>query len=196
MTPKILVFSGSTRSQSYNAQLAALVAKHVALEGADVTLLNLSDYPLPLYDGDLEEEQGVPENALKLKRLIDQHHGVFIASPEYNSSISPLLKNTLDWISRVREDGEEPLEVYTKAIYAIGGATPGLHGTMRGLIHLRTIMEVSLGCLVLPDMITVNFAAKAFDENGELAKEPAQNRLNKMVQRLVMEARSRTIRSH
>ncbi|WP_102868162.1 NADPH-dependent FMN reductase [Pseudovibrio exalbescens] len=195
MTPKFLVVSGSTRAKSFNTQLAALVGKYLALENAEVTRLNLEDYPLPLYNGDLEDEKGVPENAVKLKRLFETHDGIFIASPEYNSSITPLLKNTLDWISRVRDEGEQPLSVFRKSIYAVGGASPGLHGTMRGLIHLRTVLEIGLGCTVLPDMITVNYAGKAFAENGDLANEQTQRRLTLLVERLHKEAQSRMIRS-
>src|SRR5687767_7149579 len=101
--PKILVFAGSIRSASHNARLAALAAKELALIGADVSRISLEDFPLPLYDGNLEARSGPPDNALKLKRMMGTHQGVFIASPEYNASITPLLKNTIDWISRVRE---------------------------------------------------------------------------------------------
>jgi chromate reductase len=107
--PKILVFAGSIRTGSFNARLAALAAKELALAGADVTRISLEDYPLPIYDGDDEAESGVPDNAKKLKSMMAAHQGVFIASPEYNASVTPLLKNTIDWISRVRERGEPPL---------------------------------------------------------------------------------------
>ncbi|MTI17912.1 NADPH-dependent oxidoreductase [Rhodobacteraceae bacterium RKSG542] len=186
--PRILVFSGSARGGSLNGQLAALVAKRLSLAGADTTMINLSDYPLPIYDGDLEENDGIPDNVYKLRALIENHHGVFIASPEYNSSITPLLKNTLDWISRIQLPEEEPLEVYGKGIYAIGGVSPGAYGSIRSLLHLRTVLEMGLGATVLPEMISVNFGLKAFDENGDLAKPPAQARLDKLVNRLMREA--------
>src|SRR5436190_7552985 len=96
--PRILVFAGSIRAGSFNARLAALAAKELALAGAEVTHISLQDYPMPIYDGDLETKSGAPENAIKLKRTMMAHQGVFIASPEYNASIAPLLKNTLDWI--------------------------------------------------------------------------------------------------
>ena len=117
--PKILVFAGSIRTGSHNARLAALVTKELTLAGAEVTRISLVDYPMPLYDGDLEAKSGPPDNAVKLKRLMATHHGVFIASPEYNASVTPLLKNTIDWISRVRERGEEPLAVYRSRVFAI-----------------------------------------------------------------------------
>src|SRR5712691_2301279 len=123
MLPKILVFAGSIRAQSHNARLAALATKELVLAGADVTRISLVDYPLPLYDGDHEAQSGPPDNAVKLKQLMAMHRGVFIASPEYNASITPLLKNTLDWISRVRERGEAPLAVYKNRVFALGGAS-------------------------------------------------------------------------
>jgi len=100
--PKILVFAGSIRTGSYNERLAALAAKELALTGAEVTRISLEDYPLPIYDGDGEAKSGVPAHARSLKRMMAEHSGVFIASPEYNASVTPLLKNTIDWISRVR----------------------------------------------------------------------------------------------
>ena len=123
MAPKILVFAGSIRTGSFNARLAALAAKELALAGADVTRISLDDYPMPLYDGDLEAASGVPANALKLKQMMAAHRGVFIASPEYNASVTPLLKNTIDWISRVRERGEPPLAVFKNRVFALGGAS-------------------------------------------------------------------------
>src|SRR5689334_19059507 len=101
--PKILVLAGSIRTGSYNGRLAALAARMLTRADAEVTALSLTDFPLPLYDGDLEARTGPPENAAKLSRLFCAHHGVFMTSPEYNASLTPLLKNTIDWISRVRE---------------------------------------------------------------------------------------------
>ena len=120
--PRILVFAGSIRTGSFNARLAAIAAKEIALAGAEVTRISLADYPMPIYDGDLEAASGPPENASKLKRMIMAHPGVFIASPEYNASVTPLLKNTLDWISRVREGKEPPLAAYKNRVFALGGA--------------------------------------------------------------------------
>ncbi|HKG00870.1 MAG TPA: NAD(P)H-dependent oxidoreductase, partial [Xanthobacteraceae bacterium] len=117
--PKILVFAGSIRTGSYNARLAALAAKELARAEADVTLISLLDFPMPLYDGNLDAGSGPPENACKLKRLVCAQHGVFIASPEYNASIAPLLKNTLDWISRVRDGKEPPLAAYKNRAFAL-----------------------------------------------------------------------------
>ena len=139
---KILVFAGSIRTGSVNARLAALAAKELVLLDADVSRISLLDYPLPLYDGDLETRSGAPENAVKLKRLMMLHRGVFITSPEYNASIAPLLKNTLDWISRVREDGEPALAAYRNRVFALGAASNGTLGGYRSLIALRQVLEL------------------------------------------------------
>ena len=121
--PKILVFAGSIRTGSFNGRLAALAAKELALAGAEVTRISLEDYPMPIYDGDDETKSGVPANARNLKAMLAAHQGVFIASPEYNASVTPLLKNTIDWISRVRERGEPPLAVFKQRVFALGGAS-------------------------------------------------------------------------
>ena len=126
--PKILVFAGSIRSGSYNARLAALAGKELALAGADVTRISLEDYPLPIYDGDDEAKSGVPANTRNLKAMMAVHQGVFVASPEYNASVTPLLKNTIDWISRVRERGEPPLAVFKQRVFAQGGASDSPYG--------------------------------------------------------------------
>jgi NAD(P)H-dependent FMN reductase len=187
--PKILVFAGSIRTGSHNARLAALVTKELTLAGAEVTRISLVDYPMPLYDGDLEAKSGPPDNAVKLKRLMATHHGVFIASPEYNASVTPLLKNTIDWISRVRERGEEPLAVYRSRVFAIGGACDGAYGAMRSLMALRQVLELGCGALVLPEQIAVMRASDAFDEMDNLKDERAANLLKRVVERLTDMAR-------
>ena len=183
--PKILVCSGSSRSGSYNGRLAALAAKKLAILDAGVTHLSLRDYPLPIYDGDLEETKGVPENAKKLKRLFQSQDGIFLACPEYNSGITPLLKNTLDWISRVKEPGDP----FKTRVFALGSASPGAFGGMRGLIGMRTILEVGLGAMVLPQMVTVIKAASAFDDKGELADERAAGQLGRLIDALLRATR-------
>lgn len=189
MPPKILVFAGSIRAQSHNTRLAALATKELALAGADVTRISLSDYPMPLYDGDTEAQSGAPGNAVKLKQLMALHHGVFIASPEYNASVTPLLKNTLDWVSRVRERGEAPLAVYKNRVFAIGGASDGAYGAMRSLMALRQVLELGCGALVIPDQIAVMRASEAFDDNDNLKDERAAALLKRVVQRLADMAR-------
>ena len=187
--PKILVFAGSIRSGSHNARLAALAIKELALAGADVTRISLEDFPLPLYDGNLEAHSGAPENAVKLKRMMGANHGVFIASPEYNASITPLLKNTIDWISRVRERGESPLAVFKDRAFALGGASDSPHGALRSLMALRQVLELGCGALVIPEQITVFRASDAFDEMDNLKEERAAASLKRVVQRLADTAR-------
>ena len=187
--PKVLVFAGSIRTGSFNARLAALATKELVLAGADVTRISLLDYPMPLYDGDLEAKSGPPENAIKLKKLMSIHPGVFIVSPEYNASITPLLKNTIDWISRVRERGEPPLAAYKNRVFALGGASDGTYGAMRSLMALRQVLELGCGALVIPDQIAVSRASEAFDEMDNLKDERAANLLKRVVQRLTDMAR-------
>jgi chromate reductase, NAD(P)H dehydrogenase (quinone) len=188
-SPKILVFAGSIRTGSFNARLAALAARELALLNIDATRISLVDYPLPLYNGDLEAEQGPPENAVKIKQLFGRHHGVFIASPEYNASITPLLKNTLDWISRVREPPEPPLAAYRHRVFALGAASNGTYGGYRSLIALRHVLELGCGALVLPDQIAVNAAANAFDDMDNLREERRASRLRFVLEQLVESAK-------
>jgi NAD(P)H-dependent FMN reductase len=187
--PKILVFAGSIRTGSMNAQLAALAAKEFALAGADVTRISLLDYAMPIYDGDLEARSGPPEAAIMLKRMMQQHQGIFIASPEYNASVTPLLKNTLDWVSRVREGKEAPLAVYKDRAFALGGASNGGYGAMRSLMALRQVLEQGCGALVIPDQIAVARAADAFDEMDNFRDEGNTRRLKAVVQSLIEFAR-------
>jgi chromate reductase len=190
--PKILVFAGSIRSGSYNARLAALATKELVLAGADVTRISLADYPMPLYDGNLEATSGPPPNAVKLKQHMMAHKGVFIVSPEYNASVTPLLKNTIDWVSRVRERGEPPLAAYKNRVFAIGGASDGAYGAMRSLMALRQVLELGCGALVIPDQIAVNRASEAFDEMDNLKDERAAGLLKRVAQRLTDMAREIT----
>lgn len=183
--PKILVFAGSIRTASFNARLAANAAKQLALMDADVTHISLADYPMPLYDGDLEARSGQPENAIKLKQMFMAHQGIFIASPEYNASITPLLKNSLDWVSRVREGREMPLAAYKDRVFALGGASNGNYGAMRSLLALRQVLEIGCGALVIPDQIAVPRAADAYDENDNLKDEQTAKRLRDVLQRLI-----------
>ena len=162
--------------------LAALAAKELALAGADVTRISLEDYSLPLYDGDDEARTGAPSNAGKLKELMAAHQGVFIASPEYNASVTPLLKNTIDWISRVRARDEPPLAVFRGRAFAIGGASNSPYGALRSLMALRQVLELGCGALVIP-------AGEAFDEMDNLKDERAAATLRRVAQRLIETAR-------
>ena len=187
--PKVLVFAGSIRTGSFNARLAAIAAKEIARAEAEITRISLLDFPLPLYDGDLEARSGPPENAVKLKRMFCAHQGVFIASPEYNASLTPLLKNTIDWISRVRENKEPPLSAYRNRVFALGAASNGTLGGMRSIMALRQSLELGCGALVIPEQIAVREASHAFDENDELKDERSAALLRTLARRLVELAR-------
>ncbi len=167
--PRILLLSGSTRRQSFNTRLAKCMSTAVEKAGGTATLISLADYPMSLYNGDDEAEHGLPDAARQLRALFKSHHGVFFASPEENASISALLKNTIDWVSRT--DNEEAGKIpFVGKVAAIGGATTGESGTRLGLLHLRTVLS-GLGMLVVPAMVMIPFAANAFDDNGNLNSE-------------------------
>ncbi len=169
--PKILAFAGSTRKGSFNQQLVQLAAKAAESAGADVTVINLNDYPLPIFNEDLEKD-GPPENALRLKELFLQHSGLLISSPEYNSSLTPLLKNTIDWVSR-GDDTNPPLAAFTGKVAGIMAASPGGLGGLRGLVHLRSILG-NIGVLVVPQQMAISKAFQAFDEAGDLTDQKQQ----------------------
>jgi chromate reductase len=170
---RILVFGGSIRTGSFSAQLAALAAKELAILDAEVSLISLADYPLPIYDGDLEAKKGVPDNAKKLRATMNEHSGIYIATPEYNASVPPLLKNTIDWVSRSGAGGEDP---YRRCIFALGSTSNGRFGGYRALMALRAVLELGLQALVLPNQVALSHVANAFDEAGNL-KDPAVAKL-------------------
>ncbi|HEY9798334.1 MAG TPA: NAD(P)H-dependent oxidoreductase [Leptolyngbyaceae cyanobacterium] len=169
--PKILAFAGSTREASYNKKLVKIAAEGAKAAGAEVTYIDLRDLPMPIYDEDLEAKEGIPENARKFKELLKAHQGLLIAAPEYNSSITAVLKNAIDWASRP-ESGEPMLAAFTGKVAAIMSASPGGLGGLRGLIHVRSILS-SINVLVLPEQKAISSAFQAFDEEGKL-KEPKQ----------------------
>jgi len=187
---RILVFSGSIRSGSFNTRLAAAAAAELARLDAEVSLVSLADYPLPLYDGDLEANEGIPEPALKLKRQFCGHQGIFIAGPEYNAGITPLLKNAIDWVSRVKEAGEKPLAAYHGRVFALGSASPGGYGGMRSQIATRQVLELGCGALVIPETCAVSAAHQAFDDDGNLKDERTRGMLVACCASLVAKARS------
>jgi len=181
---KLLFIAGSAREASLNKRLARLGTGIAQANGIPSTFADLGDYPLPIYDGDREAADGAPENALKLKALLRVHPGIFIAAPEYNASIAPLLKNALDWVSRVREPDEEPLAVFHTRVFALGSASPGGFGGMRGLMALRQSLELGLGALVLPEQISVPAADRAFDAQGHLEDKRQMARFKDLILRL------------
>jgi chromate reductase, NAD(P)H dehydrogenase (quinone) len=185
LTPKILVLAGSFRAGSYNTRLAALVCKELALAEADVSRISLADYLLPLLDADVLADAGPPDNAFKLKRMLTAHQGVFIGSPEYSASVTPLLKNAIDWISRVRERNESNYAAFKGRVFALGAAANGAAGGVRGLMALRQILELGCGALVIPEQINVGRADQAFDDMDNLKDEAPAAALKAMVRRLV-----------
>lgn len=181
--PKILAFAGSTRQDSFNKKLVRIAADGARESGAEVTLIDLRDYPLPLFDQDLEASEGLPENALKLKKLFIEHHGFVIASPEYNSSITPILKNALDWISRPAPN-EAPMAAFQGKVASLVSASPGALGGLRGLVHLRAILG-NIGVIVLPDQIAVPKAHEAFEIDGSLKDTQRQASVQQLGRKLV-----------
>ena len=171
MTPKILAFAGSTRTDSFNKKLIQVAAKGAQAAGAEVTLIDLRDFPMPLYDGDLEEKEGVPPNGRRLKELMKSHQGLLLSCPEYNSSITGVLKNAIDWVSRL-ETGETPLVCFRGKTAALMSASPGALGGLRGLVHVRSILG-NIGVLVIPEQVAVPKADEAFQPAGSL-KDPKQ----------------------
>ena len=164
--PRILALAGSLRSGSYNRLVLAVAADGARAAGADVTRIDLRDYPVPPYDGDLEARDGIPAPALRLKELFRASDGLLLASPEYNSGISGTLKNVLDWVSRTAP-GEKPLECYRGKVAALCSASTGALGGIRGLAIVRLILS-NIGVVVLPDQVAVPRAADAFDDEGNV----------------------------
>jgi NAD(P)H-dependent FMN reductase len=185
LAPKILIMAGSLRSGSHNARLAALAAKELALAEADVTRISFADYPLPLFDADLMTDSGLPRHAIELKNMLTAHQGVFIASPEYSASVSPLIKNSIDWMSRGRDGNEPNYAAFKGRVFAIGAAANGAAGGLRGLMALRQVLELGCGALVLPEQITVGRANQAFDDMDNLKDETLAASLKALVRRLV-----------
>jgi chromate reductase len=180
--PRILAFAGSVRRDSYNKKLIRIAADAARAAGAEVTLIDLADYPLPIMNEDLEKE-AFPENATKLKQLFLGHDGLLISCPEYNSSITPLLKNTIDWVSRPRPN-EPRLAAYINKVAVLMAASPGGLGGLRGLFHVRSILQ-NIGVIVLPDQRAVPQAHQAFDDAGNLKEERVQQAVQALGQGLV-----------
>ncbi len=168
---KILVIPGSLRTGSLNARLAATAACELAQAGADVTRISLADFPLPIYDGDLQSKSGVPKNAVNLKRMMSAHHGVLIVTPEYNSSVPALVKNTIDWVSRVQDAHETRGQVFREHPFAIAAASEGRLGGTRALAALRLILS-ACHATVIPNQLALSFASEAYDDMDRL-KHPA-----------------------
>jgi NAD(P)H-dependent FMN reductase len=176
--PKILAFAGSTRIDSFNKKLVKIAAAGAMENGTDVTVIDLRDFTLPLYDGDLEQKEGLPSNAQKLKDLMLSHQGFLISSPEYNSSISGVLKNMIDWVSRPSK-GEEPLACFKDKVAGIMSTSPGGLGGLRGLVHVRAILE-NISVLVIPDQIAIAKAHEVFNSDGTLKDKKQEDQVKRI----------------
>jgi NAD(P)H-dependent FMN reductase len=181
---RILVIPGSLRAGSLNAKLAAVAVDELVRAGADVTRISLGDFPLPIYDGDLEANSGVPKQALNLKRMISAHHGVLIVTPEYNASLPPLLKNAIDWISRVEDTHESRGQVFRERPFAIAAASNGRLGGTRCLQALRLVLS-ACRAIVIPNQLTLAFANDAYDEMDRLKHAVDKGAMRAMVRQLI-----------
>lgn len=188
MRPKILVIPGSNRTGSYNTRLSGTLVKALALRECEVTWITLRDYPLPLYDADLEREKGVPANAGRLASMVREHDALILVSPEYNASVSPLMKNTIDWISRVRSVSEGRHSPFNGRIIALAAASPGKLGGIRGLGHLRASL-LAVGALVLTEQVAVSGAANAFDDGDDLKDAALRDRLDMLCESVIDKAK-------
>jgi chromate reductase, NAD(P)H dehydrogenase (quinone) len=181
---KILVIPGSLRTGSLNARLAAAAAHEFALAGVEVTRISLGDFPLPIYDGDLQTKSGVPKNAVNLKRMMATHHGVLIVTPEYNSSVPALVKNAIDWVTRVHDAHETRGQVFRERPFAIAAASENRLGGIRALAVLRLILSACQASVV-PNQLALSFAGEAYDDMDRL-KHPADiEALNALVRQLI-----------
>src|SRR5579859_5716867 len=181
---KILVVPGSLRTGSHNAKLAMAAAHEFAQAGVDVTRLSLSDFPLPIYDGDLQAKSGVPKNAVNLKRMIGSHHGVLIVTPEYNSSVPALVKNAIDWITRVQDPHETRGQVFRETPFAIAAASESRLGGTRALAALRLILS-ACHATVVPNQLALSFADQAYDDMDRLRNQADIEALKALVRQLI-----------
>ncbi|MGY6706742.1 MAG: NADPH-dependent FMN reductase [Rhizobiaceae bacterium] len=189
MVARILVFAGSVRSGAFSAQTADVAQKTLALNGAEVTRISLADYPLPIVDQDLEKVKGVPENALKLGTLIAAHDGLLIASPEYNASIPPLLKNTIDWVSRIRRDADgNRFAPFSGKVAGLCSSSDGNFAGIRGLYHLRAVL-MNCQVEVITPQCSVARAGDAFDADGNFKEERVQTMMERVCTTLIERAR-------
>ncbi|MCB9898555.1 MAG: NAD(P)H-dependent oxidoreductase [Planctomycetes bacterium] len=180
---KILAFAGSARRDSLNKRLVAAAARAAREAGAEVTEIDLADFPMPLYHGDDEDAHGAPEARGRLMQLVRAHDGFILGCPEYNGSITPLLKNTIDWLSR-KADDEQPLEAFAGKTCMLVATSPGALGGIRGLVHVRAILS-GIGVHVLPGQLALPKGHEAFDASGALADAGSARRLAHLASELV-----------
>lgn len=185
--PRILVFAGSLRIGAFSIHTANVAEKTLRDLGADVTRITLGDYPMPLMDQNLEAEKGIPEQALALGRQIVAHDGLLIASPEYNASIPPLLKNSIDWVSRIHQLDGEKITPLSGKIVALCSSSAGAFGGLRGLYHLRAVL-MNCQAEIVTAQCSIPAADKAFDETGALLSERTQAQMTKTCRALIERA--------
>lgn len=182
--PKILVIPGSLRTGSINARLAAVAAEEFVRADVEVNRISLADFPLPIYDGDLQARSGVPKSAINLKHMIGSHHGILIVTPEYNSSLPPLLKNAIDWVSRVQGAHETRGQVFQERAFAIASASGGRLGGTRCLAALRLVLT-ACRATVIPNQLALSFAGEAYDDMERLKHPADADALRAMVRQLI-----------
>ena len=188
MIPRILLFAGSIRTGAYSGKTADVAQRELALQGAEVTRISLGDYAMPIMDQDLEREKGVPENAVKLARQFAAHDALFICTPEYNGSIPPLLKNAIDWVSRVKSDGGRPLRPYPGKLVAICSSSDGHFAGIRSANHLRAVLS-HIQMEVISPQVSVPNGAEAFDEDGNFRQERLVKGMERVCRTLIERAR-------
>ena len=184
----LLMFSGSARRESFNQRLVEAAAAKANALGAEVDVVNLADYPMPLFNQDLEAES-FPDAVSKLRDKMIAVDGILLACPEYNGSISPLLKNTIDWLSRPQDGVADRLVAYRGMVAALVAASPGRLGGMGGLVHVRAILS-GIGVTVIPEDLALGSAYQAFDESGDLVEDPMDQRLTNVVKGLIRTAKA------
>lgn len=177
----VVAISGSMREDSANKKLVFEAGKMASQMNANVTYVDLKDYPMPFFDADLEKKEGMPPSAVKLQQLLSSAHVIIIASPEYNSSISAVLKNSIDWVSREKIHRLSGNAFKGKQCLMLS-ASPGRGGGTRGLVHLRVILE-EVGCNVLKDQFNLPNAYTSFDQQGNLKDANAKAQLKALVQK-------------
>lgn len=193
MTPKILLIAGSARAGSFNTRLLANAHKILSQMDCEPTRISLADYELPLFDGDFETENGSPENAVKLARLFHESHAIMFASPEYNGSLTPLLKNTIDWVSRVKKDDAGDISPYKDKFAALISVAPGQMGGVNSLAHLRPILS-RIGMLVISEQVTIGNMTTAFNDDDSLTNEASTKFLKAVCKSLVTKAAAFNLR--
>ncbi len=186
-TPRFLAVAGSLRAGSLNRRLLRVDVAAVRTHGGEIDEVDLREHPLPLYDGDIESSQGIPETARTLRERLAACHGLIIAAPEYNGSLTGVLKNTIDWVSR--PDGDVPgTAAFRGRCAALVSASPGGLGGVRGLLHLRVLLG-GIGMLVIPEQVSVPAAHEAFDDDGALRDDALRTRVDALATSLPRAAR-------